>query len=119
MYALSSGALLNSVFQPVHVRHLHNRQQNMLTCCIFPASHIVLEQTIQQLSLTTFTTAHSKRDSETSDCFLAQLSLCLMTHTTHAGTLTYAQPETFTTQKTAARHKTTNNQFLKGQWMPT
>ena len=55
----SSGALLNSVFQPVYVRHLHNRQQNMLTCCIFPASHIVLEQTIQQLSLTTFATAHS------------------------------------------------------------
>ncbi len=85
---------------------------------ISPASHIVLEQTISQLSFTMFTTSHAKHDSVTSYCKLAQLSLCLMMHTTHAGTLTYTQPDTFTTQKTAATHKTMDNQLLKRQRMP-
>ncbi len=76
----------------------------MLTCYVFPASNIVLEQTISQLSFTMLTTSRSKHDNVMSDCKLARLSLCLMMHTTHAGTLTYAQPETFTTQKTAATH---------------
>lgn len=56
---------------------------------------------------------HSKHDKVMSDCVLAQLSLCWKMHTTHAGTRTHAQPESFTTEKTAATQKTMDNQLLK------